>query len=222
MNPFREIFIYFTLEFMKFYLSSYKLWNPENIEKLKEMLASTNKKVALISNAMDYDLEIKKEKVPENISDLKEVWLLPEIVDLKDYFGKRKELEIRLKDFDIIFVRGGNTFVLLQAMKLSWFDAILMNMYINNEDKIYIWYSAGVCVLWSTLEGIHLADDPDAKPYWDYEPIWEWLKILDYAIAPHYKSNHFETELIDRSVAYMVDHKILFKALRDGEVIVME
>jgi hypothetical protein len=55
-----------------------------------------------------------------------------------------------------------------------------------------------------------------------YQTIWEGLNILDYVIAPHYKSDHRESEDMDKAVEYMIDNKILFKALRDGEVIIIE
>lgn len=46
--------------------------------------------------------------------------------------------------------------------------------------------------------------------------------MLDYVIAPHYKSDHKESKDMDKVVEYMIDNKILFKALRDGEVIIIE
>jgi dipeptidase E len=51
---------------------------------------------------------------------------------------------------------------------------------------------------------------------------WQGLNILDYVIAPHYKSDHRESEDMDKAVEYMIDNKILFEALRDGEVIIIE
>jgi len=45
---------------------------------------------------------------------------------------------------------------------------------------------------------------------------------VDYALVPHYKSDHKESNDIDRTITYMIDNKIPFKALRDGEVIIIE
>mgnify|MGYP001954148814 CR=1 FL=1 len=78
-------------------------------------------------------------------------------------------------------------------------------------------------ILGPTLEGVHLVDDPEPKPYGTQHPtVWEGLHIVDYAFAPHYKSDHKESAAIDRVVEYYIDHKILFKAMRDGEVIIIE
>ena len=74
-----------------------------------------------------------------------------------------------------------------------------------------------------TLEGIHLADDPDSNPegYGD-GAIWKGLGIYPYCIAPHFQSDHPETKLIDKSVEYFIEKKIPFIALRDGEAILFD
>ena len=45
---------------MKFYLSSYKLGNE--IAKLKELIPAENKKVAYISNALDFSDDLARRK----------------------------------------------------------------------------------------------------------------------------------------------------------------
>lgn len=42
-----------------------------------------------------------------------------------------------------------------------------------------------------------------------------------YAFAPHYKSNHPESAAVDALVDYYIDHHVLFKSLRDGEVLIV-
>ncbi len=209
---------------MKFYLSSYKFGSVENVEKLKNMIKSTNKKVVYITNAMDFatDVERRKKSQEVDINNLINIGLDPIEIDLRNFFGKKYELENELAKFDIIRVRWGNTFVLRQAMKFSWFDEIIKDYYKNKKDIIYGAYSAWVCILWPTLECFKIVDDPTKKPYGDYETIWEWLWILDYSVAPHYRSDHFESEDIEKEVQNMIDQKMLFKALRDGEVIIIE
>ena len=46
--------------------------------------------------------------------------------------------------------------------------------------------------------------------------------LINYCIATHYKSDHYESELINKTVEYFIENKLLFKALRDGEVIIIE
>lgn len=120
-------------------------------------------------------------------------------------------------------MRGGNSFVLAQAFRLSGFGRILKKYFDYDKDIVYGGYSAGICNIGTTLNGIHLVDDPEQHPYSEIDQIiWEGLNILNYAIVPHYKSDHGESEDIDKVVQYMIDNKIPFKVLRDGEVIIIE
>lgn len=208
---------------MKFYLSSFKIGNEE--QKLIDITESGNKKLAYINNALDFatDLERKNKSDAMDVSDLQRIGFAVDILDLKKYFHNPNGLEEKLDQYDVIWTRGGNTFVLAQAMRLSGFDVIAKKYYRDNKNILYGGYSAGVCILGPTLKGIHLADDPNQKPYGEeYQTIWEGLHILDYAIAPHYKSDHPESKDIERSIEYMIDNKIPFKALKDGEVIIIE
>jgi dipeptidase E len=46
------------------------------------------------------------------------------------------------------------------------------------------------------------------------------LGFLTYSIAPHYRSDHPETAAVEKLVQYFIQQKMLFKALRDGEVMI--
>ncbi len=203
---------------MKFYLSSYRMGN--SVAKLRRMMPK-NKKVGLILNALDYT-SIDERKVKEKIKVLNRIGFEPEILDLKMYFGKQKELEKKLAELGAVWVNGGNTFVLRQAMRLSSFDKIFNNL-LKRKDFLYGGYSAGICVLAKDLHGLEIVDDPHQRPYSKkYKIIWKGLGLLNYMILPHYKSKHAESRLITKTIQYFIDHKLLFKALRDGEVIIIE
>jgi len=205
---------------MKFYLSSYKFGNE--IEELKKLIPK-NKKTAYISNALDFsdDLERRRKGEESAIEQFKNLNLDVEIIDLREYFNQKDKLEKKLNAFGIIWVRGGNCFVLRQAMKLSGFDNILKNLAEKNVDILYGGDSAGICVLAPTLKGIDLMDDLTQRPYRkQIGTIWEGLGILNYSIIPHYNSDHPESKDTDKTVRYMIKNKILFKVLEDGEVII--
>lgn len=102
-------------------------------------------------------------------------------------------------------------------MKLSGFDKYLIDN-ANNKNFLYIGYSAGSCVLSKSLNGFELVDNP-LNPYNNNEVIYEGIGLIDYVIAPHYKSNHKESKLIDNVVEYFKNNNINYKTLRDGEVI---
>lgn len=203
---------------MKLYLSSYRLGN--NPEKLIELF-SDNKSVAVIANAMDFvdDLQ-RKEKVEQSITELQSLGLLSEEIDLRNYFNKQKKLSKKLNNYGAVYVRGGNTFILKRAMAQSSFDKWIKNK-TKDPNFVYAGYSAGICILSPTLHGLELVDDPNIAPEGYNSKIdWDGLGIINFSIAPHYKSDHPESVNVDKEVKYFVKHKMPFKTLRDGEVII--
>lgn len=203
---------------MRLYLSSYRLGNHP--EKLLTLLRGRTK-VALIANAVDFRTPQEiLERNQKDVEELHNIGLEVTEVDLKDYFGKKEALEHELKKYDLIWVRGGNAFVLRRAFKYSGADEIVKDL-LAEDEIVYGGYSAGVCILASSLQGIDIVDDPNVTPN-NYQStiIWEGLDILPYAVAPHYQSAHPESIEIDKTVAYFKENLIPFKTLRDGEVIV--
>jgi dipeptidase E len=204
---------------MKLYLSSYNL--GDNPEQLIDLIG-INKKIAVIGNASDLKtVEERKEKIKEEFDHLIEISLSPEELDLRKYFGKQKEFEKKLNEFKTVWVKGGNTFVLRRPMAQSGFDKLIKEK-VNDSDFVYAGYSAGSCVVTPTLKGLEIVDDPIAVPAgYNSEIIWEGLGFVDYSIAPHYKSNHPESAMVDETVKYFVEHKIPHRTLCDGEVIIV-
>lgn len=204
---------------MKLYLSSYKIGNKA--DRLKELVPK-GKKLGFIPNALDYrDVKTRRESNERNIKDLTDLGIKVEMLDLKKYFGRKKELKKKIDSLGGVWVRGGNTFVLRQAMKLSGFDTVITG--INRPDFLYGGYSAGICVLAPNLNALQQVDDPTVLPYKEIKTVvWKGLGILDYIILPHYKSNHPESADIDKEVKYCRKNKIPFKTLKDGEVMIME
>ena len=72
-----------------------------------------------------------------------------------------------------------------------------------------------------TLHGLELVDDPNILPQ-GYNPKidWEGLSIINFSFAPHYRSYHPESEMVEKEVKYFIKHKMPFKTLHDGEVII--
>jgi len=204
---------------MKFYLSSYKI--GKETEKLKS-LVPTGKKLGFIPNALDYrDTDYRRDSNEKNMKDLTDLGIEVEMLDLQDYFNKKEALIRRISELGGIWVRGGNVFVLRQAMKLSGLDVILLGM--EREDFFYGGYSAGGCVLSPNFRGwLELVDDPKIVPYEGSQVVWEGLGLIEYAFVPHYRSDHRESQAMEKVVEHCIGNKILFKALRDGEVIIIE
>jgi len=185
-------------------------------------LLTEGTKTALIGNALDFlDDRERLIRISEEMDRLVEVGLTPTEVDLRDFFGKPSELEETLKGYNLIWSRGGNAFVLRRAFRASGMDELLVKL-LHNDQIVYGGYSAGVDMLCSTLHGVEFVDDPNLVPTgYDSEIIWDGLGILTYSVASHYKSNHHESADIDASIGFMIENRIPFVALRDGEVIVI-
>ena len=177
----------------------------------------------MIFNAQDCkNDEDRKNDYAQEVDRLKSIGLQPEEVDLRQYFGKSNGLREKLANFDLIWVRGGNVFVLRRAFNQSGADKIITELVRNNE-VVYGGYSAGVDIMQPHLHGIELVDDPNVVPV-GYEPeiIWDCLGLIPYCVAPHYKSDHPESADVDKTVTYYMDNHVPFIALHDGEVIIIE
>lgn len=206
---------------MKYYLSSFKLGNE--VEKLKRLIPP-NKRTAYITNALDMadGQPWVKEFTDVDVAELSSVGLEVEHFDLRNYFDNQPQLEHDLRKYGIIWVSGGNVFVLRQAMQLSGFDDVIKNL-AHEGDLLYGGYSAGICVLAPSLRGLELVDSTTNTPYGDkVGVVWEGLGLLPYVIVPHFNSDHPESKAINDVVAYAEKHGIEYKTIKDGEVIVIE
>ncbi|MDQ6985332.1 MAG: Type 1 glutamine amidotransferase-like domain-containing protein [Candidatus Dojkabacteria bacterium] len=154
-----------------------------------------------------------------------ELGLQPVSIDLKKYFGKKDELLHIINDLGGIWVTGGNAFVLRTAYKLSGLDEIIEDLTASQQDFVYSGFSAGCCVLQKSFRGLEFVDDPaDVKVSYgkDKEVIWNGLGLIDYVFVPHFESDHEESEVTNDEIKYYDENNIVYKTLRDGEVIIDE
>jgi dipeptidase E len=206
---------------VRLYLSSFRVGNEP--EALLELLGN-GRRTALIVNADDYkSAGDRAVSLRRELDELTGIGLDPTEVDLRDYFDAPGELATRLAGFDLIYVRGGNVFVLRRAFRQSRADDIITEL-LANDRVVYAGYSAGPCVLTPSLRAFEGGiDDPMLIPdgYADTPPIWEGLNIIPFGIVPHYHSDHPETAEADQAVEWFIHNHIPFIALRDGEAIVL-
>ncbi|MEU1401633.1 Type 1 glutamine amidotransferase-like domain-containing protein [Streptomyces sp. NPDC005728] len=207
---------------MRLYLSSFRIGNrPEELQRLLDGRTRT----ALVMNAYDFqDADSRDASLEREVTELQSVGLAPEELDLRDYFSGGRSLRKTLENFDLVYVRGGNTFVLRRALLHSGADELLQE-FLAADALVLGGYSAAAAVAGTTLRGIagHV-DDPDHVPagYPAGSPLWDGLGLLPFAVAPHYRSDHPETDEIEHTVQYYIDHHEPFVALRDGQAIVVD
>lgn len=205
---------------MNLYLSSFRIGNEFNY--LKNWIRENNNKILLIPNARDVREKTQEEKdfLNYDIESLEKLGFDVTILDLKEFFNKESELEKYITDnnFHTFYTIGGNVFSLRMAMKLSGFDKFIEKIKDKNN-FLYAGYSAGVCVLSPTLDGYDIVEK-EKNPYNGQTIPREGLKIIEYCIVPHYKSNHRSSSLINEVIKYYNSKRIQYRVLKDGEVII--
>lgn len=203
---------------MNLYLSSYRIGESgAELAKLKG-----TGKAFVVSNALDFSHDIKRcqNDLAREIEDLRQREVAAEPLDLRIFFNKPQLLWTRLKEASMLWVVGGNTFLLRRAMALSGFDEFLAS---KKEDPhfLYAGYSAGACVLSPSLEGIHLADNPQAEAEgYTGEVLWNGLGLIDYYFVPHFRCAHPESGAMEEVVAFYNQRKLPFRTTSDGQVII--
>jgi len=205
---------------MRLYLSSFRIGNRP--EELLKLLPTGRRRTALILNADDYKTIADRDtSLGREIEELASVGLEPTEIDLRKYFGRAEELKQALVAFDLVYVRGGNTFILRRAFEQSGADQILKEL-IERDAVAYGGYSAGVCILAPDLHGLELVDDAAFVPD-GYEQLlrWDGLDILSYHVLPHFNSDHPESSAMNDVLERWVADHLPFIALRDGEAIVV-
>lgn len=204
---------------MKLYLSSHRF--GEKPEALKKLLYGYKQHVGIILNAGDMaSHEIRNERLKRVTDRFTKTGLSSEEIDLRAYFGDTKISKVDIDRFGLIWVQGGNVFILRRAYEQSGFGMLIKKL-IKDDLIIYGGESAGASILGGTLEGLDIVDDIDEVPLgYDNTPIKQGLSIIDYMIVPHYKSDREESPKIDMLVEFLQEAKLPYKLLRDGEVIV--
>ncbi len=203
---------------MHLYLSSFRF--GDHASELRKL--AHGDQAVVIANALDYsdDVARKRAGTQREVEGLGELGFCAREIDLRAYFGRSEALRRDIAGDHLIWVMGGNAFLLRRAFKLSGLDEYLLAR-TGDDSIVYGGYSAGAIVVTPTLRGIELVDPPSATAAgYDEEVIWDGVGLIPYSLAPHYKSAHSDSKAIDAVVDYFVANKMPFKALRDGEIII--
>ena len=205
---------------MKLYLSSYRVGDFG--DSLQKLVDRPNAKVAIIANALDWSTDKKKteEGVQREINDMKGLGFNPTLVDLREFFDKPGLVDY-LCNFDLVWVRGGNTFILMKAMKQSGFDQVIDQL-IKPGKLIYAGYSAAFSVISPSLDGVELVDDINATAY-GYDDIVarESYGLIDFYPIVHFRSNHHESDDVEKEYEYVKSQGIKYKTFKDGDVYIV-
>jgi dipeptidase E len=206
---------------VRMYLSSFRVGNcPHRLIEL----ARGGTRAAVIANAMDAaPSEIRTDAVTRELNALTALGLVAEELDLRDHFGTRGAVVSELRGYDIVWLRGGNVFMLRYALARSDADAELTRL-LEEDALVYSGYSAGPCVLAPTLRGLETVDSPVVvEQLYGDQPIWEGLGVIDYSIVPHVESpDHPESAGLGLVAQQYRRLGVPHTTLRDGEVLIID
>ncbi len=205
---------------MKLYLSSYRLGNFT--DELKKLISKSDAKVAVCVNALDaVGDDVRNKILNRELEDMQSLGFNVEELDLRNYFNKDGLLE-KMKEYDAIWLSGGNVFILAKAFKQSGFDKVIEQQ-VKNGDLVYAGYSASFCVLVSSLHGVELVDDKDAVAEgYENGEIWEGIGLIDFYPIVHFRSNHHESLLVEKEYEYVCKNNIKHKTFKDGDVYLVD
>lgn len=99
----------------------------------------------------------------------------------------KKELLSKLRNVDVVFVAGGNSFYLLEKVRESQFDEVVNELV--NRGVIYVGVSAGAVLAGPNIEPVSLLDDPKKAPNLKS---YEGLGLVDFVVLPHYGDKKYE------------------------------
>lgn len=132
--------------------------------------------------------------------------------------GKKKaEISAAVKQADIIYFSGGNTFYLLQQLQLS--NSLSVFRQAVTAGKIYIGTSAG-----SVVAG------PDIYPAYNLDKAkiakklkgYQGLGLVDFVVFPHWGSAHFKERYLNQRLALNYKVKNKFILLNDYQYVQVE
>jgi len=198
-------------------------------------LAGRGARAMIVMNALDNFPDERRHFFSVGKQDLERLGFIADELDLRTCLdaperradeypeGRRpsrsSSLAQALDGVGLLWVNGGNTFLLRRAMSRSGFDSVVPAL-LDRDQLVYGGFSAGVCAITPSLRGIEFLDDPRALAEgYSPEPLWDGLRLIDYHVAVHYRTG--DDEPIQRTVRYYREHAMPYVALRDGEVIVV-
>jgi dipeptidase E len=158
------------------------------------------------------------EKLPFYIgADLKALKKLGLIVEqLEISTAPKDEIKAKLSGADYIFVSGGNTFFLLQELRRTGADQLIIEQV--RSGKLYIGTSAGSAIASGNVEYVKFMDSPHAAPSLNED--YSSLGLVDFSIVPHYNNFPFK-KLAAKTVAVYSDQLDL-RPLSNHQAITVE
>ncbi len=144
---------------------------------------------------------------------LKRLGLRVDVLDVST--SPYETIKAKLEKNNYIYVTGGNTFYLLQELRKTGADALLI--YEINKGKLYIGESAGAIVVAKNIEYSSAMDNKEKAPgLKDYTG----LNLVNFYVVPHYMNWEF-----NKAVKKIVDaysDELNLTVISDSQAIFVE
>lgn len=210
---------------MRLYLSSFRIGDHPQV--LRELVDRSRpegpRRAVLVGAALDGLAEpVRAERMADEAQRLADQGFEVTELDLRDP-GQLAGMPELLAGADLLWLRGGNAFVLSHQLRASGLDGLILAA-LDADQLVVGGYSAGPCVLGPSLLGIELCDDPSEVPRTFGVPAGHaCLGVLPTHVVPHIDTpGHPESAALDQVLA---GHRIAGRpaiGLRDGDVLVVD
>lgn len=186
-----------------FYDSSHLLKDfvGENIERKTVTFIPT---ASIVEEVVHY--------VESAITAFKELGMIVEILDISK--ADKYEAEKILRKNDFIYVSGGNTFFLLQELKRSEIDQLIIEQV--SSGKLYIGESAGSIIMAPDIEYVKYIDELSKAPQLESTL---GLNLISSYPVPHYGHEYFSS-MIDEVITNY-NNKIILTPISNSQVILV-
>lgn len=149
--------------------------------------------------------------VEEDVNSLVKLGLKVEQLEIST--APHNEIASKLSETDYLFIEGGNTFFLLQELRRTGTDKLILEHV--NKGKLYIGASAGSVIASCNIEYMKYMDDIDAAPYLNGD--FSSLGIVDFSIVPH--STNFPFEKAAQKILSEYSHTLDLLPISNNQVI---
>lgn len=202
---------------MKLFLSSGDI--PNNLRDVFLNLVgkqATDVKFALIENAADPYADETKGWMFETRKSFESLGMQMTLVDLRLYKDDPENLYTVLKNVDVVWIGGGNTYYMRWLMKVSGFDTIINKLLAKGI--VYGGGSAGAILPCPVLDKFDIVDDQNAAP----EVIKQGLGLIDFIIVPHWGDPEYQERLQEIKDYY--DHETSYQVatITDSQAIIVD
>jgi len=204
---------------MRIYLSSFDVGDFH--EQLVR-LAGRGKRAAIVVNALDHREQVRAQWLEDQTRKLSTLGFTVHELDLRQFFGAEVVLREALQQLDVVWVNGGNAFILRRAMRQSGFDSLIADL-LRDDMIVYSGFSAAAVIASTSLRALdHVSDPIEVPEGYDSAVVWDGLQILPFSLVVHFQSNHPASAAVESEIEFYERNHIPYRTLRDGEALVVD